>query len=254
MMLKVECGTGQLWCPKMLSDKLFITGDIHGNPLTRLSNKNWPIGRKLSKRDVLIICGDFGLLWSKYRTRNEEYKIKWLDNCPWTTCFVDGNHENFSILNNLPKAYKFGGEVGIVGHSIYHLKRGELYQINGRKIITIGGAHSHGREHRQWGVSMWKEEEITDNDIKNAKQSVIKANYDVDYIISHCAPESFARNAIDVNLISYWQPDGSEELLELFKQTSDIKFKKWFFGHYHTDAYDTIHDKWVSVYNRIHET
>lgn len=40
---------------------IYITGDIHGNP-ERLSNKRLkPFGLELNNRDIVIVCGDFGM-------------------------------------------------------------------------------------------------------------------------------------------------------------------------------------------------
>ena len=42
--------------------KIFVTGDLHGEEgISRLSAKNWPVGRRLTKEDVVLVAGDFGL-------------------------------------------------------------------------------------------------------------------------------------------------------------------------------------------------
>lgn len=39
---------------------IYITGDTHiPHDISKLSTKNWPIQRKLSKDDYLIVCGDY---------------------------------------------------------------------------------------------------------------------------------------------------------------------------------------------------
>ncbi|MEA1979469.1 MAG: metallophosphoesterase [candidate division Zixibacteria bacterium] len=233
--------------------RIFVTGDIHGNPIPSLSKKHFPIGKELSKKDVVIILGDFGLLWSKYRSKDEEHNLKWLDDQPWTTLFIDGNHENFDILENLPEKELYGDVVGIVGHSIFHLRRGICYRINGQKCLTIGGAHSHDRQYRTWGKSMWKQEEITDEDIKKAKESVQSVGFDVDYILTHCAPTNWAMGAMPQEIAHMWQPDGSEERLQWFKDTSGVDFKKWFCGHYHTNFGPRIRDDFECIYHDVKE-
>ena len=81
--------------------RVFITGDLHGNiDIKKLNSKNFPEGNSLTKEDYVIICGDFGLVWNN--SAEELYWRKWLDEKPWTTLFVDGNHENFNLLNDYP--------------------------------------------------------------------------------------------------------------------------------------------------------
>ena len=230
--------------------RIFVTGDIHGyHSIGKLSTKNWTEGKELTKKDYLIVAGDFGMLWSYLRTKSEEHWLKWLDDQPWTTLFVDGNHENFDLLENLQEKEMFGDRVGIVSHSVFHLRRGVVYRINGHKILTIGGAHSHDRAYRKWGETMWKQEEITDADVEKAKESLAKVNYQVDWVISHCAPPEWAIKAMPLSQVHYYQPDGSEERLAYLRD-SGLVFEKWFFGHYHTDLEDQWTEQWQAVYHK----
>ena len=75
---------------------IFVTGDTHGN-FQRFGSKYFPEQKEMSRSDYVIICGDFGGVWSD--TPNERYWLDWLEDKPFTTLFVDGNHENFSLLN-----------------------------------------------------------------------------------------------------------------------------------------------------------
>ena len=234
--------------------RIFITGDTHGYmSMGKLSTRNWAEGKTLTKKDYVIIAGDFGLIWSYLRTKEEEHWIKWLDDQPWTTLFIDGNHENFDVLNKLPEKEMFGGIVGIVSRSVYHLRRGNVYRINSQKILTIGGAHSHDREYRKWGETMWKQEEITDEDINNAKIALENADFCVDHVVTHCAPAMYARGSMPQDMVQYWQPDGSEERLDDFLKTSGISFQKWWCGHYHTDFGPIMKGDFECLHNGIKE-
>lgn len=234
--------------------RVFVTGDTHGgNTMGKFSKKNWPVGKELNKKDVVIVAGDFGMLWSYLRTRDEDYWLKWLDDQPFTVLFVDGNHENFDLLDNLQEKEMFGGRVGIVSHSVFHLRRGVVYRINGQKILTLGGAHSHDRIYRSWGKSMWHQEEITDKNICDALDNIGLVDNNVDAVITHCAPPNWARIAMPREDVCYYAPDPSEEKLEFFRDNSEITFNKWFFGHYHTDVQDDYGDKWQALYHKIVE-
>ena len=41
---------------------IYITGDTHGD-FRRFSADNFPEGKTLTKKDYVIICGDFGGIW-----------------------------------------------------------------------------------------------------------------------------------------------------------------------------------------------
>ena len=78
---------------------IYVTGDLHGTAergRNRLSARCWPEGRDLTRGDVVIVAGDFGYVWDGSAV--DAYWLKWLEGKPWTTCFVDGNHENHALL------------------------------------------------------------------------------------------------------------------------------------------------------------
>ena len=55
------------------------------------------------------------------------------------------------MLSQLPIEEKWGGKVGVIytkSKPLYHLKRGEIYTINGQTILTIGGAESQDKDIR----------------------------------------------------------------------------------------------------------
>ncbi len=236
-----------------MKNRIFCTGDTHSTiDINKLKKSNWEDGYTLNKNDILIIAGDFGFLWNYKRTKDEVFWLKWLEDRPWTTCFLDGNHENFDLLDNLQRKVFMGDEVGIVSHSVFHLLRGRVYNFYKElKILTIGGAHSHDRQYRTWGKSMWRQEEITEKDIELSIKNLIKHNNKVDYIISHTAPVEFVTKVIPLSMASTYSPDHSEEFLSLLNK-EPIEYKRHFFGHYHVDS-GNEHEKFQCLYNDIVE-
>ena len=81
---------------------IYITGDTHGG-FQRFGNKYFPPQKHMSREDYVIITGDFGGLWDG--GPKDWYWLDWLSGKPFTTLFVDGNHENFDLLNALPEKY-----------------------------------------------------------------------------------------------------------------------------------------------------
>lgn len=122
---------------------VFITGDTHGN-FQRFATEHFPEQKNMSRSDYVIICGDFGGLWDG--SSKENYWLDWLNDKPFTTLFVCGNHENFDMLGALPETEWHGGKVHQVRDHILHLMRGQFYEIDGYQFFTMGGAQSHDIE------------------------------------------------------------------------------------------------------------
>lgn len=252
--------------------KIYVVGDIHGDiDIQKLSSKNFPEGKDLTKNDYVIICGDFGLVWSDPATNEEKFWLKWLDEKPWTTLFVDGNHENFDKLNNCYEIVSFkGGKAHKIGKSIYHLMRGYIFTIADKKLFCFGGASSHdiqdgilniedydndldmlmdyrlrthmGQMLRINHLSWWEDELPSKFEMQRGRLELEKVNYEVDYVITHCLPQS---------IISSIYPEKGDTITTYFDELLDkgLRFKKWHCGHYHTDQqiigdfvihYDTI--------------
>jgi hypothetical protein len=212
-------------------NRIFVTGDTHGDPIRRLSSKNFPEGKDLTKDDFVIIVGDFGVLWLNEPDKQEHYVLKWLQEKPWTTLFIDGNHENHKRLANLPVEEKFGGKVGVVRSSIYHLKRGELYLIGGKTFFCFGGACSWDRYHRTLDVSYWEEEVPNYAEMEYGLKQLESVQYKVDYILTHTLP----RLLIEMLGFSKEPPNGKGDATTKYLDhiANCATFKKWYFGHMH---------------------
>ena len=165
-------------------NRLFITGDTHGmNDIRKLTNENFPIQEELDKSDVLCIAGDAAICWTGGNT--DKQLQKWYEDKPFTTLVIDGNHEGHELLSKLPIIKKFKGKVRKVSDSVFYAIRGEIYTINGKKILTLGGADSIDKHLRIKGIDWWEQESITQKDFNNALDNLERYNYDVDYFITH---------------------------------------------------------------------
>lgn len=218
-------------------NRVFVTGDCHGD-IQRLV---YFVRRmELGAGDAIIVLGDLGIAWRKDK-KDLECNIKhWEEDTNGVLLyFVDGNHENFDILQNLPKV----AGTGQISEHIYHLLRGETYYIAGKKILTVGGADSIDRGRRTPGLNWWEQETITENDIAAAA-----GHYD--YVFTHCCPLSvFKDNQVylaTLGGVDQSKVDHRSEIM-LDKLKSQITFDNWWFGHYHLDmAFD---DKFRCVLN-----
>lgn len=220
---------------------IYITGDTHiPVDISKLSTKQFPDQRNMTKDDFLIITGDFGGVWDN--SNEEKYWIKWLNEKNFTTLFVDGNHENFDMLNSYQIENYHGGKVHKIANSIYHLMRGQIFEFDGSLFFTMGGASSHDKEYRIEGKSWWEAELPNNEEYQEAENNLDKVNRKVDYIITHCAPDSIQRILAD-----WYEHDKLTNFLESISWS--VEYKKWFFGHYHFNH--IVDDKHVLLYDQI---
>jgi len=205
---------------------IYVTGDTHiPVDIQKLKTELFPEQRQLTKSDYVIICGDFGGVWAD--SAEDQYWLKWLDKKNFTTLFVDGNHENHRMLNEKYEVVPFcGGKAHRIMDSVYHLMRGQVFTIDGLKFFTMGGAASHDRQCRREGVSWWPEELPSDSEYEEAIANLERHGREVDYIITHCAPDSIQRQISD-----YYKSDRLTGFLEEVK--NQVSYKHWYFGHYH---------------------
>ena len=108
---------------------IYLCGDTHGiNEIGKITNKAFAGG--LSADDFVIVLGDFGLFWSE---RIDEFMArKNIERYfPATLLFIDGNHENFDMLDELPRERKFGGTVGVGGENIFGYGAAKFTRLQG---------------------------------------------------------------------------------------------------------------------------
>ena len=215
---------------------IFITGDLHGSlDIHKLSNSNFKTIDNISRSDYLIICGDFGLIWDN--SKEDKYWLKWLDEKPWTTLWIDGNHENFDMLKEYPEENWHGGRIQKITENIFHLCRGYVFEIEGRKIFSFGGAESHDKEYRKLGRSIWKEELPSEKEIELGRKSLNAVDWNVDIVITHSLSNHIQSHLFKGMNYSY------NLLTDFFDELdSKLNYNMWFSGHYHLDKqYDMKH-------------
>ena len=210
---------------------IFVTGDVHGMRDTGKFNSPYFRNTINKPGNTVLITGDFGVTWTLDALEQARDYYSQFD-CDFL--FIDGNNENFDILNNLPVSQYAGGKVHDVSPNIKHLMRGEIYNIEGTSILAFGGADSYDAPtidpytHRAEGVSWWAAETPTDDEFKNAIYNIHNNGRKVDIILSH---ETTSRN---VNKYFSWSITSTTcRMLDEIERFTD--YKMWFFGHHHYD-------------------
>lgn len=221
-------------------NRIFVTGDCHGS-----LNKIIDFIEKYDlQNDGIIVCGDMGLYW-RYDQKDAEENIKFYEeHCRGTHLYwLDGNHENFDIINswNCDKNHLYNNS-----EHIHYCPRGFSGFIGDKSVLFIGGADSVDKfirkiRHLGW----WEGEAITDADVDKI---IDGAHYD--YVFSHCCPHSEVQQARHWLFTLSNISDGntiheSEKQLDRIK--NKITFDHWIFGHYHVEK--QINDKFRCIYN-----
>lgn len=228
---------------------IYVTGDIHGeHSIRKLSSKRFPKQRELGREDYLIICGDFGLIWNENRRgkRRDEYWLDWLDNKNFTTLFIDGNHENFNLLESYPIEMWNGGKVHRIKENVLHLMRGQVFTLEGQTFFTMGGGTSIDKEFRVEGKSWWPQEAISLQEFDEAIENLDKYNWKVDFVLTHTVSNIMMNEdfgfAKEHSLLT--------DMLDVIQR--HLTYKQWYFGHFHVDVvFEDI--KATGLYNAIIE-
>lgn len=250
---------------------VWLTGDIHGDP-TRFSKDSFYEQTEMNKDDYVIILGDFGLVWNREKeNKNERYWLDWLQDKPFTTLFIDGNHENFDRLYSYPVEEWNGGKVSFIRDSVIHLKRGEVFEIQGKKFFAFGGASSHDiqdgildpddfddydefrKTWKQWdeenrmfrvkNITWWPDELPSEEEMENGIKNLEKHNWKVDYILSHSPSASV------IALLGHglYEQDVLTRYLEEIRCKTE--YKRMFSGHMHINK--AVNDKDILLYEQI---
>lgn len=246
---------------------IYITGDCHSE-FERFNTTIFPEQNEMTKEDYVIVCGDFGGVWNQDKeSPREKWWMDWLQDKPFTTLFVDGNHENFDRLYAYPMEEWHGGKVHKIRPSVIHLMRGQVFVLSGKKIFTFGGASSHDidggilepdapdykkkkklldkgwKPYRINHVSWWAQELPTEEEMEEGRKNLMANGNKVDFIVSHCCPSS------TLALLShgYYKPDMLNAYFEEIRQ--NVQFTKWFFGHYHDNKNVNIEE--ILLYEQI---
>lgn len=211
--------------------KVYITGDKHGSyQLTDLSAANWPDGQNLTKNDYLIIAGDFGGVF--YGGEKDNEVLDFYESCPWTTLFVDGNHENFDLLAQYPITEWNGGKIQYVRPSLIHLMRGQVFIIDDKTFFSMGGATSVDKDYRIEGETWWRAELPSWEEYCEADKNLIANNNRVDYVITHCCSARQYYRFAATHFNSFARDSLTDYFDDLEKRLS---FKHWYYGHHHED-------------------
>lgn len=225
---------------------VYITGDTHRdfeNIIEFCYSHNTTID------DILIILGDVGL---NYYLDGSDNKVKKkVSKLPITLFCIRGNHEERAenIRTYTPINF-LGGECLFEKQypNIIFAKDGQIYNINNKKCIVIGGAYSVDKHYRLIRGWQWFEsEQLTKEEMNNIEN--ILSNNKIDIVLSHTCPYNTRPTHLFLKGLNQSTVDSTMELW-MQKLADNISFDKWYFGHFHGEW---INGKYEMLYKTVKE-
>lgn len=224
---------------------IYLTGDTHiPIDIGKLNKRKFPEQNNMTRKDYVIVLGDFGLLFRDSKDKTYKYYSKTLSKKNFTLLWLDGNHENFNWINSLPVTRWNGGKVHMISNNIIHLMRGQVFNIDNIKFFVCGGASSIDKAYRTENISWWPQEDISNQEIEEAYSNLDNNDWSFDYVLTHTCPSSIVEDMFKVKYLK----DPTSEFLDDIYKNEKLKYKKWYFGHWHMDfTYNNFH----TLYNNI---
>jgi 3-oxoacid CoA-transferase subunit A len=114
-------------------------------------------------------------------------------------------------------------------------KDGEIYDIESRKCLAIGGAYSIDKEYRlerNWG--WWADEQPSYEIKRRVEHKLETVAWQADIVLSHTAPLKYEPREMFLGFVDDSKVDKSTEIW-LDSIENQLDYCKWFCGHYHTD-------------------
>lgn len=210
---------------------IYLTGDTHRD-FDRIFD--FCVDNDTTPDDVLIILGDAGINFF-LDDRDHELK-KRLSTLEITLLCIHGNHEErpFMIGTYLEKEWR-GGVVFYEEEfpDLLFAKDGEIYDLEGRKAIAIGGAYSVDKFQRLSSGSPWfPTEQPTDDIMDDVECALGRVGWRVDAVLSHTVPLKYEPTEEFLSTIDQSTVDKTtEEWLDTIEDRLD--YERWYCGHYH---------------------
>ena len=228
--------------------KIFVTGDTHGMlDIYHILPDSFNQADELTRDDYLIVAGDCGVLFYPEMADNQKV-LKIVSELPYTLLWVDGNHENFDLIEQYPLEQWNGGLIQKISENCFHLMRGNYYTIDGTSIFAFGGGISIDRKWRREHVSWWPQELPNTQEYDLGLDNLKKHQNKVDCIITHAAPISVMKGIFGGTGFSFEEGKGEIPLdtyLEELKNTID--YKQWYLGHLHKDDEETFKNERITL-------
>ncbi|MDR3278367.1 MAG: metallophosphoesterase [Oscillospiraceae bacterium] len=210
---------------------IYITGDTHRD-FTRI--EDFCARFDTAAEDVLIILGDAGInYFGDGKDKSLKQKLLTL---PITLFCIHGNHEmRPATVATYEETEWHGGAVYIEREfpNLLFAKDGEIFKLEGKRCVVIGGAYSVDKHYRQIKGWNWFGDEQPSEKIKAYVERRLAAeNWNADIVLSHTSPLRYEPRETFIQGVDQRKIDKSTELW-LDEIAEKLTYEKWFCGHYH---------------------
>ena len=206
---------------------VYITGDTHGD----FAKFKYFY---LYDGDLVIVLGDACI---NYYLDNRDKRLKEsLKRINANFFLVRGNHEERP--ENIPTYHEvdmFGGKVYIEDEypNLIFAKDGEIYNIDGKSILVIGGAYSVDKSYRILNQLQWfPSEQLDDMEMNDIFDKVKGKHFDI--VLTHTCPYKFEPRETFIDGLDQSLVDKRTEMF-LDNIEENIIYDKWYCGHFHTE-------------------
>lgn len=226
--------------------KWIITGDTHGQVVSRLGNITHNMDNIVPEETAVIILGDAGLNY--YLNKTDRKNKQYSSNYGLRIYCVRGNHEarpqNLESMKLVDDA-DVGGKVYMEEKFplIRYFVDGGEYTIDGKSVLVIGGAYSVDKYYRlaraNGGFSGWfEDEQLSAEERAEILAKVTGKRYDL--VLTHTAPSTW--EPTDLFLRGIDQSTVEKDMEYWLKEVAlSISWGHWLFGHYHADRIEAPH-------------
>ena len=210
---------------------IYITGDTHGN-FDRI--ENFCNKMKTTKDDIMIILGDAGINYF-LNFRDTDCK-RCLLGLPITFFCIHGNHEERpqNILTYREKEWN-GGKVYFeyAFPNILFANDGDIYDLDGKKCLVLGGAYSVDKNYRlTYGFNWFESEQMSNEQKLYAERNLNEIGNKVDIVFSHTCPRKYEPTEMFSQGVDQETVDkNTEDWLDTIEEKTE--YEKWYCGHWH---------------------
>ena len=194
----------------------------------------------LTQEDYLIIIGNFGFFHSKEETITKIIENEILDlmaQMPYTILFIDSADEHIEAIKTYPVEFWNGGKVHRIRSNIAHLMRGQVFEIEGKKIFALGGAISSHPETMNKPIDQQNhnlDSLPSKSELAEGWSNLERNDLNVDIVITYTPTTEAIRCCCPMPQDA---PYGGEILPFLEQIQNLVQYKSWYFGLLHTDEY-----------------
>jgi hypothetical protein len=198
---------------------------------------------------IIVLLGDVGVNYN--RTLNECVQKQKLQDSGRTYFCIHGNHE--MRPENIESYHERTNELGTfyvedAYPNILFAKDGEIYNLENRKVLVLGGAYSVDKWYRLASGYKWFADEQISPEKRKEILKRIKKIKKVDLVLSHTCPEQWQPTDLFLRGLDQSTVDKSmEEWLSKVEQA--LEYDHWLFAHFHANR--MINEKATMLYGKI---